>query len=76
MNIVCNNELLYVVDYPAYGAVEVIDKRRGRGALMRDATARQFRAELDSLAASSDPDEFERMMGHYAGLMTQPAIYQ
>ena len=31
MNVVCNNPVLYVVDYPAQDAVEVIDKRSGNG---------------------------------------------
>lgn len=75
MRIVCNSPELYVVDYPAIDAVEVIDKRVGRGALFRDEAARRFRAELEEWAESSDPDRLEAFIGHYGALMTQHAIY-
>jgi len=75
MRIVCNSPDLYVVDYPAIDAVEVIDKRVGRGALMRDATARRFRVELEAWAESGDPDALESFIEHYGALMTQKAIY-
>ncbi len=44
MNVVCNNPVMYVVDYPAIESVEVIDKRRGRGALIRNGAARRTRS--------------------------------
>lgn len=75
MRIVCNSPDLYVVDYPAIDAVEVIDKRVGKGVLMRDETARRFRIELEEWAESEDPDTLEAFIGHYGALMTQNAIY-
>ena len=41
MHIMFNNPLVYVVEYAGLEAVEVIDKRRGVGALFRVA-ARSF----------------------------------
>jgi hypothetical protein len=75
MNIVCNDPVLYVVDYPAIDAIEVIDKRSGRGTLMRAETARRFRAELQAWAASPDPEAFDRLIEQYGALMTQRAVY-
>ena len=75
MRIVCNSPDLYVVDYPAIDAVEVIDKRVGRGVLMRDEAAQRFRAELEEWAESADPDTLESFICHYGALMTQNAIY-
>lgn len=75
MNLVCNNPVLYVVDYPALDAVEVIDKRSGRGALIRAEAAQRFRAGLKDAAASSEPDNFERFIDDYDALLTQRAVY-
>lgn len=75
MRIVCNSPELYVVDYPAIDAVEVIDKRVGKGVLIRDEAAQRFRIELEEWAESADPDTLESFIGHYGALMTQNAIY-
>ena len=76
MNVVLNNPVLYVVDYPNLGAVEVIDKRRGVGALFRDEAARRFRRELRDVAeAATEMLDFENRIADYGTLMTQPAIY-
>lgn len=76
MNIVLNNPVLYVVDYPNLDAVEVIDKRRGVGVLFRDGAARRFRQELHELSLSAtEMDDFENWIADYDTLMTQPAIY-
>ncbi|MBP7443683.1 MAG: DUF3567 family protein [Zoogloea sp.] len=76
MNIMLNNPVLYVVDYPNVDAVEVIDKRRGVGMLFRDEAARRFRQELRELSASTtEMDDFENWIADYDTLMTQPAIY-
>ncbi|HRP98193.1 MAG TPA: hypothetical protein PL143_18300 [Rhodocyclaceae bacterium] len=75
MNIVCNDPLLYIVDYPAIDAIEVIDKRSGCGTLMRAETARRFRSELQVCAASGDPEAFEHLIDQYGALMTQRAVY-
>jgi hypothetical protein len=75
VNIVCNNPDLYVVDYPAIDAVEVIDKRSGLGTLMRDEAAQRFRMELQEWAVSQDPETFDSFIDHYGALMTQRAVY-
>jgi len=75
MQIVFNSPLLYVADYPAHDAVEVIDKRTGVGAFMRDETAQRFRAEFLELAAKNpDMEALDELIDHYHALMTQPAI--
>jgi len=75
MNVVCNNPVLYVVDYPAQDAIEVIDKRSGRGTLIRAEAAQRFREELNLLASSEEADDFGEFIDHYDALLTQPAIY-
>ena len=75
MNVVCNNPVLYVVDYPALDAVEIIDKRSGKGTMISDGAARRFRQELQGLAGSDAEEDFEALLDHYGALLTQPAIY-
>ena len=76
MNVMLNNPVLYVVDYPALNAVEVIDKRRGRGGLFRDEAARRLRRELVSVAQNATAmHDFESWIAEYGSLMNQPAIY-
>jgi hypothetical protein len=77
MNIVLNNPVLYVVDYPSVGAIEVIDKRRARGGLLAGATAMRFRRELeDVMNQGDDAEDFDLCLDSYDDLLTQPAIYQ
>jgi hypothetical protein len=76
MRIVFNNPVLYVVDYPQLDAVEVIDKRKGFGMLMRDETAQRFRRELTHIVeAEAEGEEFDSFIDQYEALMTQPAVY-
>lgn len=76
MNVVLNNPVLYVVDYPNLDAVEVIDKRRGVGVLFRHEAAQRFRRELRDMASSAtEMDDFEVWIADYGTLMTQPAVY-
>jgi uncharacterized protein DUF3567 len=75
MNVVCNNPVLYVVDYPAIDAVEVIDKRSGMGAMISNGAARRFRQELQGLAESQAAEDFAELLDHYGALLTQPAVY-
>jgi hypothetical protein len=76
MNVVLNNPVLYVVDYPNVDAVEVIDKRRGVGVLFRDEAAQRFLRELrDVASAATEMDAFEIWIEDYGTLMTQPAVY-
>lgn len=79
MNIVLNDPVLYVVDYPSVGAIEVIDKRRARGVLLEGAAALRFRRELKDAMEQSEAGEdldFDTCLDSFDGLMTQPAIYQ
>ncbi len=76
MNVVLNNPVLYVVDYPSVDAVEVIDKRLGKGVLFRDEAAHRFRIELREMASSAtEMDDFGTWLDEYGSLMTQPAVY-
>jgi len=76
MRVVFNNPVLYVVEYPQLDAVEVIDKRKGLGMLMRDDTARRFRRELSDVVEAAEEDEdFDEFIDRYEALMTQPAVY-
>lgn len=76
MMIVFDNPVMHVVDYPAQGAVEVIDKRLNRGALMRDGAAERFRAELRALVSSNpDIEAFDALLDEYRALLSQPAVY-
>ncbi|TVT77926.1 MAG: DUF3567 domain-containing protein [Denitromonas halophila] len=75
MNVVCNNSVLYVMDFPGFDAIELIDKRLGRGTIIRDAAARRFREELAELAASEEMADFDDLIDHYQSLLNQPAIY-
>lgn len=75
MRVVCNSPELYVVDYPGIDAVEVIDKRVGRGGLMRNEAAQRFRAELEVWSEASDPETFDDFINPFGALMTQQAIY-
>jgi hypothetical protein len=76
MRIVFNNPVLYVVDYPQLDAVEVIDKRKGLGMLMRDETAQRFRREFSSIVEASEGEgDFDGFIDQYGALLTQPAVY-
>ncbi len=75
MNVVCNNAVLYVVDYPAIDAVEIIDKRSGCGGLIRAETAQRFRREFGLLAGAGGEGSMDDFIAHYGALLTQPAVY-
>lgn len=77
MKVVFNNPILYVVAYPAVDAIEVIDKRRGRGALLSGGTAERFQSELqDALSHGDEDEDLDVCLDQFEYLMTQPAIYQ
>jgi len=81
MHIVLNNPDVYVVDYPSVGAIEVIDKRRARGALLEGDAAIRFRRELADVMRLGEEEEdgdldLDLCLGHFEALMNQPAIYQ
>ncbi|MBZ0146289.1 MAG: DUF3567 domain-containing protein [Pseudorhodoplanes sp.] len=76
MMIVFDNPVMHVVDYPAQDAVEVIDKRVSKGALMRGDAALRFRSELKALVVgASEIEAFDELLDGYGSLITQPTVY-
>lgn len=76
MQLMCNNPLLYVADYPQLDGVEIIDKRTGVGTFMRHEAAQRFRREFHDLVAQEpDAAAVAEFIGRYSALMTQPAVY-
>ena len=75
MQVVFNDPVLYVADYPALNGVEIIDKRSGTGAFIRDAAAQRFREEFKELMSGSpDIAAVDEFIDHYQALLTQPAV--
>jgi hypothetical protein len=75
MQVVFNDPVLYVADYPAQDGVEIIDKRSGVGAFLRDETAQRFRREFGELMAGEpDLEAVDDFIEHYQDLMRQPAV--
>ena len=73
MNVLFNNPQLYVIDYPALDAIEILDKRSGRVGLLRGATASRMRSEFHRfLAEEHDQEEFEDLIDAYDGVLDQP----
>lgn len=70
MNVVFNNPQAYIIDYPANDAVEIFDKRSGRGGLIQGQVAERFRREFGTFM-DNDPDEekFEALIDAYDSLM-------
>jgi hypothetical protein len=74
INVVFNNPLLYVIDYPSDDAVEILDKRSGRFGLVRGALADRFRHDFGILVArEADQESFEEFIDSYDAVMTQAA---
>jgi len=73
MNVLFNNPLLYVIDYPSHNALEILDKRNGRMGLLRGATADRMRGEFsDFLTQEHDEEEFEEFIDSYQAVLVQP----
>jgi len=73
MNVLFNNPLFYVIDYPGFDALEILDKRNGRMGLLRGATADRMRGEFSQfLAEEHDQDEFDDFMDAYEAVLDQP----
>ncbi|MCP5233125.1 MAG: hypothetical protein H6948_13755 [Zoogloeaceae bacterium] len=76
MNVMYNDEGLYIVEYPGHDAIEVIDKRLGRGMVIRSEAALRFRLELGRAVQSGEGSEaMDDCVDHFGGLLTQRAIY-
>ena len=73
MNVLFNNPLLYVIDYPGHDALEILDKRNGRMGLLRGATADRMRGEFRQfLAQEHDQEEFEDFIDSYEAILDHP----
>jgi hypothetical protein len=73
MNVLFNNPLLYVIDYPGHDALEILDKRNGRVGLLRGATAERMRGEFSEfLAHDHDQEEFEAFIDSHDAILDYP----
>lgn len=73
MNVLFNNPLLYVIDYPGHDALEILDKRSGRMGLVRGATAERMRIEFGNFFSEvHNQEEFEDFIDTYDGVLDQP----
>ena len=74
MQVVFDNPLMYVIDYPAEDAVEMFDKRARRVGVMRGAVAERFRHDFGIfLSEDRDEEQFEDFIDAYSAVMDQPA---
>jgi hypothetical protein len=74
MNVLFNNPLLYLIDYPGHDALEILDKRNGRIGLVRGATAERMRAEFGIfLSKAHDQEEFEDFIDTYEEILDHQA---
>lgn len=75
MQVMFSNPLIYVIDYPAYGAIELFDRRSGKVGLMLGSDADKFRHEFDDLMTGDPgPDAFQSFMEEYSDVVMQPVI--
>jgi hypothetical protein len=73
VNVLFNNPLLHVIDYPGHDALEILDKRNGRVGLLRGATADRMRGEFrEFLTQDHDQEEFEDFIDSYEAMLDQP----
>lgn len=75
MQVVFNDPVLYVADYPAEDGIEIIDKRTGTGGFLRAETAQRFRREFGQLMSGEpDVEAVDDFIENYQDLMRQPAV--
>lgn len=73
MNVLFNNPLLYVIEYPGFDALEILDKRNGRVGLLRGETAQRLRGEFgDFLSREHDEEEFEDFIDSHGRIFDLP----
>ncbi|MBI4999087.1 MAG: DUF3567 family protein [Rhodocyclales bacterium] len=73
MNVLFNNPLLYVIEYPGFAALEILDKRHGRVGLLRGATADRLRDEFgEFLTHEHNQEEFEAFIDSFQPMLDQP----
>ena len=74
-SVVFDSPMMYVIDYPAQDAVEILDKRSGRIGIVRGALARRFRHDFGILMShNADADDFEDFIDGYEAVMNQSAL--
>lgn len=77
MNVLFNNPLLYLIDYPGHDALEILDKRNGRMGLVRGAAADRMRSEFGTfLSEEHNQEEFEDFIDAYGAMLGQPVTLQ
>lgn len=77
MQVVFNHPLMYVIDYPAENAVEMLDKRVGRVGLLRGAAAQRFREDFDAfLAEERDEEQLEDFIDAHSLMPMEPVSKQ
>ena len=75
MQVVFSNPLMYVIDYPTQGAIEIFDRRSGCAGLMMGDVADEFRHQCLYLAdCEAGLDAFEDFIDHYRAFLTQPVV--
>lgn len=75
MNVMSNNPIFYVIEYPDQDALEIFDKRNRRGGLMQGALAQRFRLDLGEFALrETDEDELETFLDAYSAMIDQPLV--
>ncbi len=73
MQVVFNHPFMYVIDYPAEDAVEMLDKRHGRVGVMRGPMAERFRHDFGIfLSEERDEEQLEDFIDAYSAVMDQP----
>jgi hypothetical protein len=73
MTVLFNNSLLYVIDYPAHDALEILDKRNGRMGLLRGETADRMRGKFSLfLTQEHNEEELEEFIDSHECILDQP----
>jgi hypothetical protein len=76
MKILFNNPQLYVIEYPGFDALEILDKRNGRVGLLRGATADRLRGEFGKfLMHEHNEEEFEKFIDSHEAILHQPVSH-
>jgi hypothetical protein len=76
MQVVFDHPLFYVIDYAGQDALEILDKRTGRMALVRGAVAVRMRDEFHRfLAQEHDEEEVADFIDAYGAVLDQPVTH-
>ncbi|CAB1368213.1 DUF3567 family protein [Denitratisoma oestradiolicum] len=73
MEVIFNNPQMVIINYPGLDAVELFDKRSGRGGLMQGSVALRFFNEFNTvLASGGDEEALEDLFDDYSTVLSQP----